>query len=276
MNASQRFISRFAERAVQGERLVLVTVVESNGTVGRGTKMLVGEHGRVQGHVGDGAVEQKAIGFARSMLESLRPPGPQLVEWHLDRNLGMPGEGTMTLFFDPQNTRPWRVYLFGAGHIGQRLARALLLMDCEVICIDSHREWVGLLPASLGLERLCRSEPADLAQRLEGDEFVVCATMGVETDYPILRAILSRDIEIPYLGVVGSKEKRRELAQRLVSDGMSKERALSFRCPIGVSIEGGEPGEIAIAIAAEMLAVRQQMIAQVLGRSSAIPGTAAS
>ncbi|MEO1498437.1 MAG: XdhC family protein [Planctomycetota bacterium] len=274
MNASQRFLSRFAERSTQGERLVLVTVVQSAGRVRRGAKMVVGEAGRVLGSVGDGAVEQKAVGFALSMLESQRPPGPQLVEWRLDHDLGMPGEGAMKLFFDPQNTRPWRVYVFGAGHVAQRLTRAMLLMDCEVTCVDSRREWIGLLPHSMGLERVCRADPADLAQRLEGGEFVVCATMGIETDFPILRSVLQRDFELPYVGVVGAKEKRRELAQRLVNDGLSKEKALSFRCPIGASIEAAEPGEVAIAIASEMLAVRTAMINEVLADQPTATGEA--
>lgn len=262
MNASQRFQTRLAELVTRGHRLVLVTVVESKvAGVRVGAKMIVGEQGRLLGDLGDGAAESRALGVAAAMLDAKRPPTPQLLAWDGDADLGQANGGTVRVYFEPHNARPWRVFVFGAGHVGQRLTRALLLIDCEVTCVDSRHEWVEILPASVGLERLCRANPGQLADRLDGDEFVVCATMNLNTDVPILDAVLRRGLSLPYLGVVGDKPKRKQIAQTLVELGISKEAALSVRCPAGVGIESQEPGEMAIAIAAEMIAVREKQLA---------------
>ncbi|MEN0111155.1 MAG: XdhC family protein, partial [Planctomycetota bacterium] len=98
-----------------------------------------------------------------------------------------------------------------------------------------------------------------LAKRIEGDEYIVCATMDAETDRKIVHAVLDRGLDLPYVGVVGDREKRKEIAQALVADGVAKERALSVRCPIGLPLASREPGEVAIAIAAEMIQVRESL-----------------
>lgn len=264
MNASQRFQTRLTELVTRGHRVVLATVVESTvRSVRLGAKLVVGEKGRLLGDLGDGAAEEKAIAAAAAMLDAKQPPLPQLLEWEGERDLGLPAGGVVRVYFEPHNAWPWRVVVFGAGHVGQRLTRALLLMDCEVTCVDSRQEWVASLPASAGLERLCRANPAQLAERLQGDEFVVCATMGLNMDVPILEAVLRRGLKLPYVGVTGDKQKRKHVAQTLIELGIPKEAALSVRCPIGVGVESQEPGEMAIAIAAEMIAVREKLLSGV-------------
>lgn len=263
MNASQRFQNRLAELVTRGHRVVQATVVATSvpGAARVGAKMVVGESGRLLGEVGDGLVEAKSIAVAREMLDAKSPPPPQLIAWDGRHESGSIDNGTISVYFEAHNARPWRVYVFGAGHVGQRLTRALLLMDCEVTCVDTRSEWIELLPASLGLERVCRAEPSKLADRLEGDEFVLCTTRDLRTDLSILEAVLKRGLSLPYVGVVGDKAKRKKVAQSLVDLGVPKEAALSVRCPVGAGIDSQEPGEQAIAIAAEMIAVREKLAA---------------
>ena len=148
------------------------------------------------------------------------------------------------------------VVVFGAGHVGQAVVRCLLLLDCQVVCIDSRAEWLDRLPAAPQLETVRLDEPSDFVPRLMPDDFVVCMTMGHRTDLPVLAAILTLGRQPRYLGVIGSRAKREVLRRELAEAGVAPAAIEPLRCPIGLPIGGNQPGEIAVSVAAEILQIR--------------------
>jgi len=247
MAPSHGIIERLAELAAAGQPFVLVTLAEAVGSTPQdaGAKMLVDAVGLQAGTIGGGRLEQQAIAAAQAMLAEPTARPCTLVEWNLKRDVGMTCGGSVRLLFEAYHLHPWRVVVFGAGHVGQAVVRCLLLLDCRVVCIDVSC-----------LERVCLEEPAAFVPQLSDTDVVICMTMGHATDLPILRAIFQAGLRPAYLGVIGSRAKREVLRRELEAAGISAAAIDPLRCPVGLPIGGNQPGEIAISLVAEVLQVR--------------------
>jgi xanthine dehydrogenase accessory factor len=263
MSVPHGFVEKLAELSAAGRAFVSVTLVETVGSTpsDTGTKMLVDERGLVFGTVGGGRVENKAIGHAQTLLTAAADGAPtcQLVDWNLQRDVGMTCGGVVKLLFEAYNFRDWRVVVFGAGHVAQALVRLLLLLECRVLCIDPREDWLERLPVSPKLRAIATAEPREFVSQLCSDDYVLCMTMGHKTDRPILQTILQRQLTPRYLGVIGSQAKRKVLVRELVEAGIAPDIAEQFRCPIGLPLGTNQPGEIAVSIAAELIQCRDAL-----------------
>jgi xanthine dehydrogenase accessory factor len=256
---ANKYVEKLAELDRLGQPFVSVTLVEAIGSTPQdaGSKMLVNQQGLVFGTVGGGRVELKAIDVARQMLASTgRAATSQFVEWNLQRDVGMTCGGVVKLFFETFNRRHWQIVVFGAGHVAQALVRTLLQLDCQIICVDSRQEWLDRLPASPKLTIQQRDEPADEIERLSDDSFVVCMTMGHRTDRPILKRVFQLQRTFAFLGVIGSRAKRKVLVRELREDGIAEDWVERFACPVGLPLGNNQPAEIAISIAAQLIQQR--------------------
>ena len=220
--------------------------------------MLVDASGLVHGTVGGGKVEHRAIQHARQMI-SEPSVNRVLVDWNLQRDIGMTCGGLVKLFFEVYNRANWNLVLFGAGHVAQALTRLLVTLDCQVTCLDTRQEWLDRMVDDPRLSKNCVPDLAAEAEKVCASDYVICMTMGHSTDRPVLSTIFRNGIEPAYLGVIGSKSKRGALVRELKSDGIAAELAESFLCPIGLPIGSNQPNEIAISIAAQLLEYRDQI-----------------
>jgi xanthine dehydrogenase accessory factor len=262
MPAPHGFIERMAELSKGGSPFVAVTLVDAVGSTPQdaGTKMLVGATGLLFGTVGGGRVEHQAIELAQQLLSDQAAPSTKLVEWNLQRDVGMTCGGEVKLFFEAYNYRSWRIVVFGAGHVAQALIRVLIELECQVVCIDSREDWLTRLPQSHKLRQIQLDNLPEFVAQLTDDDFVLSMTMGHRTDRPILEEILRQGRRLAYLGAIGSQAKRKVLVRELVESGITPEKAEGFRCPIGLAIGTNQPGEIAVSIAAELIQVRDAMV----------------
>lgn len=256
------YIEQLAHLIEAGHPFVTVTLVEAIGSTPQdtGTKMLVTAEGLAFGTIGGGKIEYKAIQQAQDMLSGNRrsPSDPLrvLVDWNLQRDVGMTCGGVVKLFFEAYNVDDWHVVVFGAGHVAQALVRCLLQLDCCITCVDSRAEWLAKLPSDSCLTTVEVSSPEQYVAELCPSDFVVCMTMGHNTDLPILAAIFARGLSPAYLGVIGSRSKRSVLNRDLIKTGLPEESIGDFHCPIGLPIGTNQPAEIAISIVAQMLETR--------------------
>ena len=236
---------------------VVVTMVEATGSTPQdpGTRMLVDGSGLVHGTVGGGKVEHAAIEHAKEMLQEATK-NRDLVDWNLQRDVGMTCGGLVKLFFEVYNRNDWHIVVFGAGHVAQALVRLLLTLDCRVTCLDSRSQWLDRIDEDQRLTKICTDDLTEFASTVTNSDYVICMTMGHSTDRPVLSTIFSRGVKPAYLGVIGSKSKRGALVRELKSEGIDAETAAGFLCPMGMPIGSNQPAEIAISIAAQLLEVR--------------------
>ena len=256
MSHASPFIQKLAELDRTGQPVVAVTLVDVTGSTPQdvGSKMLVDGNGLVLGTIGGGRLERQAIERAQQILS--QPAVAQstlLVEWNLQRDLGMTCGGAVKLLLECYNLRRWQIVVFGAGHVAQALIRCLLNLDCQITCVDPRAEWLSRLPESPRLTVKCCSDLPQEAEQLTDDDFVVCMTMGHSIDGPILQRIFQQGRRPAFLGVIGSQAKRQELLRELKSAGIPADVAESFECPIGLPLGNNQPEEIAISIVAQLM-----------------------
>jgi xanthine dehydrogenase accessory factor len=238
-----------------GGDLVVVTVAATRGSVPgeTGAKMMVTRDGIPRGTVGGGRIEARALAEAADLLDS-PDEATRLVTWNLQKDIGMTCGGEMTLLFERVAAKPpWHLVLFGAGHVVQALVPVLLPLACRIDVIDTRADWLERLPKAenLAVHRVDSFE--DGVARVTATSFVLSITQGHATDVPVLREVLARFPEIPFLGVIGSASKRAALLRDLRAAGIEDDLLEKITCPLGLPIGGNDPHEIAISIAAQLL-----------------------
>lgn len=260
MPSTHGYVERLAELARTGAPFVSVTMVDAVGSTPQdaGSKMLVTAEGLHSGTVGGGKIENKAIGFAQEMLraDAADAPSNKLVEWNLQRDVGMTCGGVVTLYFESYNRADWRIIVFGAGHVAAAVISCLGPLHCQITCIDPRAQWLDKIPEVPGLKKIECAEPRSLVESLPSDAFVICMTMGHASDRPILEEVFRQQRRFPFLGVIGSNAKRKVLERELKAAGISADRIHEFHCPIGLPLGNNQPEEIAISVVAQLLQER--------------------
>lgn len=144
--------------------------------------------------------------------------------------------------------------LFGAGHVGAAIVRALADLPCRVTWVDERDEqFPEHVPANVSVEATDTPE-ALVARAPAGTSFLVM-THSHALDQRLADAILSRP-GADWFGLIGSHTKRKQFEHRLRARGIDQARIGAMVCPIGVpGIAGKAPAVIAASVAAQLLQV---------------------
>lgn len=153
--------------------------------------------------------------------------------------------------------RAGRVYIFGGGHVGQALVPVLANIGFRVTVYDNREELADKahFPAA---EQVIFGSYEDIFSkvRLTVNDYVVIMTPGHQGDFALLSQVLRHKTR--YVGCIGSRHKIARTRELLREEGISEEAMLSVHSPIGLSIGAETPAELAISIAAELIACRAQ------------------
>lgn len=248
----------------------IVTVVHARGSVPRdvGTRMLVTAQGIV-GTIGGGHLEFEAIAIARQRLVS-GETDPHRQSFALGARLGQCCGGAVDLLFecddpaaaawagDVQQPPVLDVWLHGAGHVGRALVAVLALLPCRVTWLDGRADaFPDEVPPNVRV--LCSDEHAHELDDAPPDVCHLVMTHSHALDFELSLRILRR-ADFRYFGLIGSATKRRSFEHRLVDRGIPRSVLSRMRCPIGIDgVSGKEPGVIAVAVAAQLLGLREDM-----------------
>ena len=148
------------------------------------------------------------------------------------------------------------VALFGGGHVGRALVRALAPLPFAITWIDSRDEaFPDPLPEGVAAEH---SDPVQAAvPALASGSLVLVMSFSHAEDLDIVAACLQRrraSGDLPFVGLIGSKTKWATFRHRLEDRGFGADEIAQITCPIGVpGITGKEPEVIAVAVAAQLL-----------------------
>ncbi|NOY08991.1 MAG: hypothetical protein GXP33_09130 [Spirochaetes bacterium] len=246
----------------QGRRAVLVTVAETySGSPGKeGFKLLLTPDGTVTGTVGGGAVEHQAIEEAKKLLKLRKN---RILPITL-KDEGMECGGKMTLFFEYIEGKR-NFILFGGGHIGRALKPVLESAGFRVTVFDSRPETEDYFKK--GKDSIGNTEGgviigdynrlSTINDEIEMADFCFIATHGHDYDFTVLSQLLNLKKVFKYIGMIGSKTKAAVLFKKLEKKGHSIPDYLYS--PAGIKIGGDTAGEIAISIAAEVVAIANGM-----------------
>jgi len=252
-----------ARRSAAREPFVLCTVTATAGSAPRdaGTKMIVSAVGSATGTVGGGPLEAVVIQEAVQLLSAGSgscerryalttagdaaepiPPGAAVPE--------------VTVFLDVVRPAP-RLVLYGAGHVGERVANIAAEIGLDTVVVDDREEFATRDRFPRAGEVRC----AELSQDPLGGfspgpaDFVVILTRCHALDEAVLEAALRTPAR--YVGLIGSRRKvaliLRSIGKRLGRDPRDDPR---LHAPIGLRLGDKTPGEIAISILAEILLLK--------------------
>jgi xanthine dehydrogenase accessory factor len=238
-----------------GEACVLVSVISARGSAPReaGVKMVVSAS-RSWDTIGGGNLEYQSILDARAILRS-DGLAPTQRDFPLGPALGQCCGGATTVLFEPIRPPSWTVALFGAGHVGRAVAKLLGDLPCRLLWFDGRADIFPETVAS-NTRRRGSTEPGDIAALPPG-AMVLIMTHDHGTDFALSEAALRRG-DLPFVGTIGSDTKRARFASRLRRAGLPEATVDRLHCPVGLPGVGTKlPAEIAIAVAAQLLAARQ-------------------
>ena len=152
------------------------------------------------------------------------------------------------------------VTLFGAGHVGEAVVRALAPLGARISWVDTRDD---IFPAELtaGVQAISTDSPeAEVRAAPPGSYFLVM-THSHPLDFALCEAIFARR-DFAWFGLIGSASKRSNFTRQLVIRGLDPDRIADLNCPIGIpGIEGKHPAVIAVAVAAQLQQVREARLA---------------
>jgi xanthine dehydrogenase accessory factor len=144
------------------------------------------------------------------------------------------------------------VWLYGAGHVGQALARILAELPVRLTWTDSRAKWLPGADTERMHVRHSTDPTATLDKAPAGAYFVVM-THSHALDYELCRTLLKWN-RFAWLGLIGSLSKAARFRSRLAREGVAADAIARLACPVGVpGIASKWPSAIAVAIAAQLL-----------------------
>ncbi|SIP86666.1 molybdenum cofactor sulfurylase [Paracoccus thiocyanatus] len=226
--------------------MIRVKITRTRGSSPRetGAAMFV-TPGAVQGTIGGGQLEYMAIDRARQMLA--RGEAQAAMDVPLGPEIGQCCGGRVELALTrisqapPAPDHP-QVLIFGAGHVGRALARALALLPLRPILIDQR---MGELAQATGETRLTPLPEAEIRNAPQGTSHII-VTHDHALDF-LLAAEALRRMDAPYIGMIGSRTKLAQFRRFARAQGLGTER---LTCPIGAGYSRDKRPEIIAAFTA--------------------------
>ncbi len=165
-----------------------------------------------------------------------------------------PGEPRTAVFVEPVVFES-HAYIFGGGHVAQRVAPLLAQLDFAPVVYDDRSEFadIALFPGAAGTVCAPFAQTAERVNVTPDDEIVIM-TRGHANDLDILTWALRTPAY--YLGLIGSRSKVAHTRAMLLAQGFAEADFARVHTPIGLPIEAETPMEIAVSVAAEMILCR--------------------
>jgi xanthine dehydrogenase accessory factor len=149
-----------------------------------------------------------------------------------------------------------KLFIIGGGHCALALSEIAAKLDFHIALFDDRAD----------LNTLAKNEFVDEKKIIESYErigefipsgantFVVVMTLGYKFDEIVIRKLFDKNFR--YFGVLGSQAKMKTLLKNLEKEGFDKAKLARIRTPVGLKINSRTPEEIAVSIAAEIIAVK--------------------
>ncbi len=202
--------------------------------------LVVHEDGRLDGTLGDAAADRQLVAAG---LESLEHGTSKTVLI-----------GDQWLFIEAYPVRP-RLVIVGAVQVAITLNRLAHELGYETVVVDGRAAFAT--PARFpDVDRLVVGWPDEVADEigLGPNDAVAVLTHDVKFDEPAIVEALRRGCR--YVGAVGSRKTQADRRARLLDAGVTEAQLATLRGPIGLDLGGRSPAETALAILAEIVAVR--------------------
>lgn len=246
-----------ARLIAEGRRGALATIIGVTGsTPGKeSAKLLVRDDGSTVGTVGGGCTESDIWRLAMEVLATERPVRERFrLTAATAAETGLLCGGEFEVYIEPIGNPT--VTIFGAGHIAQALVPLLSSLEYRTTVIDDRETFAH--PDRFPLASDVRVR--DLGACMDGvpqgpNSYLIIVTRGHQHDETVLEQAIATTAG--YIGLIGSRGKIGAIFKNLRRRGATEEHLERVHAPIGLPLGSKSPEEIAISIAAELIAHRR-------------------
>ncbi|EHQ90877.1 XdhC family protein [Desulfosporosinus youngiae] len=257
---NNKVIQRLAQAIEQRKDIALVMITQTEGSSPRGvgSMMLVDRDGHlVEGTIGGGIAESKA---ALEAAECLKEGVSKTIRYEFEvesndpQKLAMVCGGKIELFIRVFK-QPDHLLIAGAGHIARALYQFARVLGYFITIIDDRpgmltKEWFPDANELISGDIVTELKNY---KTTEQSSIVICTYQHTLDEAALAAAILKPH---RYIGMVGSRKKVALCFQHLEAQGVARETINEIHSPIGLNLGGETPEEIALAILAEIQAVK--------------------
>ncbi len=205
-----------------------------------GAKLIIRPDGAFTGNLDDAALRARIIADA---LRLMAQETSETIAYDLDH------------VFIETFVPPPRLIIIGGVHTAIPLAQFARELDFRVTLVDGRGRF-ATRERFPDVDELIVEWPDDVIPRLRLDQstYVVILTHDPKFDLPTLKALSTTQPR--YIGAMGSRETRRQHMAELRAQGVSDEFLKTVYGPVGLDLGGRSPAEMALAIMAQIIAVR--------------------
>ena len=241
-----------------GQKCALATIVEVRGSIPsfETAKLLVREDGSMVGTIGGGCVEAEVWAAAREVIDTGKA---RTLSFSLGQDAaydnGLICGGQLGVFVECITPQP-AALIFGGGHISKSLAKVLDIAGFAVSVVD-NREAFANRERFPEARHVYAEEYEEIFGKLNitSSTYIVIVTRGHRDDMRVLRWAITTPAR--YVSMIGSRRKTIAVIRELEKEGFPAETFERLHAPMGLEIGAISPEEIAISVAAEMIAVRR-------------------
>jgi xanthine dehydrogenase accessory factor len=255
------FLETARRLSAQGEPFVMATVVwrkaPSSGQAG--AKAIIRVGGRMEGWLGGACSEDVVLREARQALEegsprlvllgAERPGGLATGDGIVSLPMGCASEGSLGIYLEPVLPTP-RLVAIGRTPVVDALAGTARALGWQAVVVDEGASPEAHPEADVVLSSLDLSAAGPVG----GPSLVVVASMGHD-DEGALEAALASDAA--YVGLVASARRAQSVFDILRQRGVKEEDIARVHAPAGLDLGHLATREIAVAIVAEILSLRE-------------------
>ena len=246
----------------EGRRGALATIINVRGSIPafETAKMLVRDDGTIAGTIGGGCVEAEVWQAAKEVMQEEKP---RSLTFNLNNNpkydSGLVCGGTLEVYIEPVLPAA-TLYIFGAGHVALNLYKVARMAGFDVIVVDDREAYANR-------ERFPQAKDvyADDFDRVlnqlspSESSYLVITTRGHRDDMRVLRWAVGTPAR--YIGMIGSQRKVIAIYKELERERIPREKLERVYAPMGIDVGAITPEEIAVSVAAELIAIRRNSAA---------------
>jgi xanthine dehydrogenase accessory factor len=234
-----RLLERVRAHAARGGRAAVVTRLDG-AAAQTGAKLLVLDDGTVEGTLGDAFLDERFAAEARETLAR-----------GASRTMFLEGTRAFVEVFAP----PALLLVVGASHVAMPLTQMARVLGYRTVVLDARPRF-ATRDRFPDVDELRIGIPSELVREYPfvGSTALILVAHDYKYDLPVLRHALAT--EVGYIGMLGSARRGGTILKFLREEGASEAALARVHVPIGLDLGARTAPEIALAILAEIQAVR--------------------
>lgn len=239
----------------KGRDVALAILTETKGSApGKdNSAMAVFENGKTVGTIGGGPIEYD---LTKECLKALENGEEKSFDYTLKENqevkmlCGGQNKGYIKIF----RANP-RLLIFGAGHVGQKLARVAKKTGFDVIVIDQREDFKDKDDLK-EIDEFVLKKPKEFAKDFEFNHNTYILIATPDYDEEVLENVIDKDYN--FLGMIGSRRKVKRVFDNLKEKGVDEKLLEKVHAPVGYPIDDGSVEEIAISIMSQIISIKNK------------------